>query len=109
MRARESDDDLFDALSASLEAADKRGGSIANAMAEFAAELAISEPGGSPAADGAPNWIVPGVDGSVRARLRDALLTGVDCPEDITPRDLRHTWNYGYFLRSMEEFFFDEA
>jgi hypothetical protein len=106
--ARETDEELFEELSESLEAADSGGGSIANAMAEFAGDLAISEPIDPPASDGGPSWIVPGVDGSVRGRLRDALLTGVSCPGDITHQDLQHTWKYGYFLRCMEEFFFDE-
>jgi hypothetical protein len=107
--ARESDEELFDELSESLEAADSSGGSIANAMAEFAADLAISEPIDPPASDGGPSWVVPGVDGTVRGRLRDKLLRGVPCPADITRQDLQHTWKYGYFLRCMEEFFFDEA
>ncbi|MGH2917340.1 MAG: hypothetical protein ACRDLS_01890 [Solirubrobacteraceae bacterium] len=106
--ARESNEKLCDALSESLHAADSGGGSIANAMAEFAADLAVSEPVDPPASDGGPSWIVPGIDGSVRGRLRDALLKGVGCPDDITRQDLQHTWKYGYFLRSMEEFFFDE-
>ena len=107
--ARDSDEDLFDELSESLEAADSSGGSIASAMAEFAADLAISEPIDPPASDGGPSWVIPGVDGIVRGRLRDALLKGVRCPDDITQPDLQHTWKYGYFLRCMEEFFFDEA
>ena len=107
--AREIDEELFDELSESLEEADSSGGSIANAMAEFAADLAISEPIDPPASDGGPSWVVPGVDGIVRGRLRDALLKGVRCPGDIAQQDLQHTWKYGYFLRCMEEFFFDEA
>jgi hypothetical protein len=106
--ARETDGDLFDELSESLEEADRAGGSIANAMAEFAADLALSEPIDPPASDGGPSWVVPGVGGAVRGRLRDALLKGVRCPRDITAQDLQYTWKYGYFLRSMEEFFFDE-
>jgi hypothetical protein len=106
--ARETDDDLFDELSESLEAADRAGGSVANAMAEFAADLAVSEPVDPPASDRGPSWVVPGVGGAVRGRLRDALLRGVRCPGDITAQDLQHTWKYGYFLRSMEEFFFDD-
>ena len=108
-RARETDDDLGDELADSLEAADRAGGSVANAMAEFAADLALSEPVDPPASAGGPSWVVPGVGGAVRGRLRDALLKGVRCPADITAQDLQHTWKYGYFLRSMEEFFFDEA
>lgn len=106
--ARETDDDLFDELSESLEAADRAGGSIANAMAEFAADLALSEPVDPPPSDGGPSWVVPGVGGTVRGRLRDVLLKGVRCPGDITSQDLQHTWKYGYFLRATEEFFFDE-
>jgi len=106
--ARESNDELFEELAESLEAAERGGGSIANAMAEFAADLALSEPADPPASDGGPSWIVPGVDGFVRSRLRDALLMGVPCPGDITRLDLQHTWKYGYFLRSVEEYFFDE-
>jgi hypothetical protein len=106
--ARETDGDLFDELSESLAEADSAGSSIANAMAEFAADLALSEPIDPPASDSGPSWVVPGVGGSVRGRLRDALLKGVRCPRDITAQDLQHTWKYGYFLRSMEEFFFDE-
>jgi hypothetical protein len=106
--ARETDDDLLDELSESLEAADRAGGSVANAMAEFAADLAVSEPVDPPASDRGPSWGVPGVGGAVRGRLRDALLRGVRCPGDITAQDLQHTWKYGYFLRSMEEFFFDD-
>ena len=77
-------------------------------MAEFAADLALSEPVDPPASDGGPSWIVPGVGGSARGRLRDTLLKGVRCPGDITQQDLQHSWKYGYFLRCMEEFFFDE-
>ncbi len=106
--ARELDDDLGDELSESLEAADRAGGSVANAMAEFAADLALSEPIDPPPSAGGPSWVVPGVGGAVRGRLRDALLKGVRCPGDITAQDLQHTWKYGYFLRSMEEFFFDD-
>ena len=106
--ARESNDALFDELSESLEAADSGGGSIANAMAEFAADLAISEPIDPPASDGGPSWIIPGIDGSLRGRLRDTLLKGVPCPGDITRQDLQHVWKYGYFLRCLEEFFFDD-
>ncbi len=107
--ARETDDDLFEELSESLEQAEHGGGSIASAMAEFAADLAVSEPVDPPASSGGPSWVVPGVGGSVRGRLRDALLKGVRCPGDITAQDLQHTWKYGYFLRSMEEFFFDDV
>jgi hypothetical protein len=106
--ARVASAELFEELSESLEEAEKRGGSIADAMAEFAADLAISEPIDPPASDGGPSWVVPGVSGAVRGRLRDALLTGVRCADDITRQDLQHTWKYGYFLRCMEEFFFDE-
>jgi hypothetical protein len=106
--AREGNDDLFDELAESLEEAERSGGSVANAMAEFAADLAISEPIDPPESDGGPSWAVPGVDGAVRGRLREALLKGVACPADITHTDLRHTWKYGYFLRTVEEFFFDE-
>ena len=106
--ARESSDDLFDVLSERLEAADRGGGSIADAMAEFAADLAVGEPIDPPASDGGPSWILPGVDGAVRGRLRDGLLKGVSCPADITQQELQQTWKYGYFLRAMEEFFFDD-
>ena len=92
----------------SLEEAERSGGSVPIAMAEFAADLAISEPIDPPESDGGPSWVVPGVDGSVRGRLRDTLLKGVRCPGDITVQDLQHLWKYGYFLRTMEEFFFDE-
>lgn len=107
-RARESDQDLFEELSECLEAADNAGGSIASAMAEFAADLVVSEPIDPPASDGGASWSVPGIDGSLRGRLRDRLLKGVPCPSDISPQDLQKTWKYGYFLRCTEEFFFDE-
>jgi hypothetical protein len=106
--ARDSDEDLLEELSETLEAADKGGGSIASAMAEFAADLAISEPIDPPSSDRGPSWSVPGLDGSLRGRLRDTLLKGVPCPADINRSDLQHTWKYGYFLRCTEEFFFDE-
>ncbi len=106
--ARETDEGLFDELAEDLEAADKRGDSIANAMAAFAADLAISEPVDPPPSDGGPSWSVPGVDGSVRGRLRDQLLKGVLCPGDVTRPELQQVWKYGYFLRCIEEFFFDD-
>jgi hypothetical protein len=106
--ARESDEALLEVLSEDLEEADNAGRSIANAMAEFAADLAISEPIDPPASDAGPSWSIPGVDGSVRGRVRDRLLDGIVCPNDITRENLKHTWKYGYFLRCIEEFFFDE-
>lgn len=106
--AREPDDALFEELSESLEEADRAGREVANAMAEFAADLAISEPIDPPASDSGPSWAIPGVSGAVRCRVRDRLLEGVPFPGDITREDLQHTWKYGYFLRCMEEFFFDD-
>jgi hypothetical protein len=106
--ARQSDPDLLQELSESLDEAERDGDSISTAMAEFAADLAVSEPIDPPASDGGPSWIVPGIDGAVRGRLRDVLLKGVRCPGDITQEDLQHMWKYGYFLRCLEEYFFDE-
>ncbi|MGH2898193.1 MAG: hypothetical protein ACRDMZ_05915, partial [Solirubrobacteraceae bacterium] len=106
--ARASDNDLFDELSESLEEAEKRGDSIAGAMAEFAADLAISEPIDPPASDAGPSWSLPGVDGSVRGLVRDRLLKGVPVPSEVTRENLQQTWKYGYFLRCLEEFFFDD-
>jgi hypothetical protein len=106
--ARRTDDALFEELAEDLEAADKAGRPIANAMAEFAADLAISEPVDPPASDAGPSWSIPGIEGIARGRLRDRLLPGVPCPGDIAAQDLQHTWKYGYFLRCMEEFFFDD-
>ncbi len=81
---------------------------MAGGRAEFAADLALSEPVDPPASDGGPSWSVPGIDGASRGRLRDQLLKGVPCPSDITRQELQQTWKYGYFLRCTEEFFFDE-
>ncbi len=106
--ARESDEDLAAELLESLEAGGNSGDSIASGMAEFAADLAISEPVDPPSSDRGPSWSVPGIDGSLRGRLRDQLLNGVPCPADIVRQDLQQTWKYGYFLRCTEEFFFDE-
>jgi len=105
--ARESDEDLAEELLESLEAEGKGGESMAGGMAEFAADLAMSEPVDPPPSDGGPSWSLPGLDGSLRGRLRDQLLKGVSCPADISRQDLQQTWKYGYFLRCTEEFFFD--
>lgn len=104
--AREADEDLAAELLESLEAAGEDV-SMASGMAEFAADLAVSEPVDPPASDRGPSWSVPGIDGSLRGRLREQLLKGVPCPADINRNDLQQTWKYGYFLRCTEEFFFD--
>lgn len=104
--ARRNDEDLAQELLEYLEAADESV-PMASGMAEFAADLAVSEPVDPPASDGGPSWSVPGIDGSSRGRLREQLLKGVPCPPDITRQNLQQTWKYGYFLRCTEEFFFD--
>ncbi len=106
--ARESDDDLAQELLESLEASEQGGGTMTGGRAEFAAQLALSEPVDPAASDGGSSRSVPGIDGPSRGRLRDQLLKGVACPADIVGQELQQTWTYGYFLRCTEEFFFDE-
>lgn len=105
--ARRGDEDLAQELLESLEAAGEDA-SIATGIAEFAADLAISEPIDPPASERGPTWSLPGIEGSLRMRLREHLLKGVSSPADVTREDLQQTWKYGYFMRCMEEFFFDE-
>lgn len=99
--AREADLDLLKALEGPLEKADERGSSTSDVLAEFAATIA-REPG---------DLALPGIGPDMRGRLRAHLLRGLELPADldVTVDELQETWDYGYFLRGLEEFFFEDG
>jgi hypothetical protein len=70
--------------------------------------MVVSEPIDPSPEDGGPSWALPGLGGHVRATLRDHLILGIERPADVSSNDLKRAWKYGYFVRALEEFFFEE-
>lgn len=106
--AREADLGLLDALHESLSGA-QEGQARREVMAEFAAAMVRSENLDPTPDEGGPSWALPGIGGAARSTLRDHLLAGMQPPDDVLSEDLKRVWKYGYFLRALEEFFFEEG
>lgn len=97
------DDELYDTLSESFEQAEKEGMSSYDAMGDLAAAMATGESLDPSPHEGGPSWTLPGLPGQVRGRLRDNLVSRMQCPSDVLVDDLRRTWKYGYFLCALDE------
>ena len=106
--AQELDDGLLDTLAERLDAAGSGTDAIQDAVAELAAELALAEPMDAQQGDDGALWLLPGAGGELRSALRDRLARALSRPEDVSLYELRRTWMYGYFLRSLQECFEDE-
>lgn len=101
--ALEPDPDLVATLGARLDEAQADATPPGDAMADLAAEMATAEPLDPSPGEGAPSWMLPGLAGDARSRLRDELVSRLQCPPDVAADDLRRTWKYGYFLCVLDE------
>lgn len=99
----EPDPDLVATLGAALDEAQAQAAPPGDAMADLAAAMATDEALDPGPADGGPSWTLPGLGGDARGRLRDDLVSRMQCPADIVVDDLRRTWKYGYFLCALDE------
>lgn len=78
-------------------------------LTEFAAGMVLAEPDRPAAEQGGPLWAVQGMGGDLRISLADSLMYGFEyIPEDISSRDLLSAWKFGFYLRTLEEFFFED-
>lgn len=106
--ARELDDALLDTLAARLDDAGSGPHATQDTVAELAAELALAEPMDAQQGEDGPFWLLPGAGGELRITLRDRLARALSRPPDVSLYELRRTWMYGYFVRSLQECFEDE-
>ena len=60
---------------------------------------------------GGPLWAVAGVGGDLRLALADRLMTGFGdkLPGDVADLDMIGAWKFGFYRRTLEEFFFEDA
>lgn len=99
----EPDADLETTLGDRLDQAEAGGTSPWDAMADLATEMVTGESLDPSPDEGGPSWTLPGLDGRARGRLRDGLVSRMQCPPDILAEDLKRTWKYGYFLCALDE------
>lgn len=105
--AREMDIDLAEALQAHMELQDDDKPAMSG-VTEFAVEMVLSEPLRPTVEQGGPLWTVPGLGAQVRLAMADRLMDLDDLPPDVGPYDMLATWKFGFYLRTLEEFYFDE-
>ena len=106
--ARDPDEELAEVLEGRLQAAERSGETVDDAVADLAADIAVSEPIDPSKEECTPSWTLPGIGGDLRGVLRDHLLSHGRWPHDVAQDDLQRTWKYGYFLRALEEFSLEE-
>lgn len=88
---------------------------LGQAIAELCGILAQAEPVGKPSPEDpdAMSWQVPGPGGHVRhylaRRAIEDLLRPREEPVEGDPAELKRAWMYGFFVRTCEEAFPDEA
>lgn len=97
------DPELVAILAARLDAAQEDATHALDAMADLAADMATDEAVDPSPAEGGPSWTLPGLGGDARGRVRDDLVSRIQCPPDIATEDLKRTWKYGYFLCALDE------
>lgn len=88
---------------------------LGDAITALCGRLAEAEPVGKPSPDDpeAMSWQVPGPGGHVRhflaRRAIEDLLRPREEPVKGDPAELKRAWMYGFFVRTCEEAFPDEA
>ena len=103
--AQEPDDELLDTLAARLEGVAPGPTATQDAVAELAADLVLAEPMDAQEGARGPFWSLPGAGGEARVALRDRLARALRGSPDVSLYELRRTWMYGYFLRTLQECF----
>jgi hypothetical protein len=105
--AREMDIDLAEALQAYMELQDDDEPAMSG-VTEFAVRMVLGEPLRPTVEQDGPLWTVPGLGAQVRLAMADRLINLEDLPADVGLYDMLATWKFGFYLRTLEEFYFDE-
>jgi len=105
--ARRMDINLAQAPQAYMELQDEDEPAM-NGVTEFAVDMVLSEPLRPTVEQGGSLWTVPGLGAQVRLAMADRLMNLEGLPPDLGLYDMLATWKFGFYLRTLEEFYFDE-